>query len=110
MNGTLAGWVGGGCFYQAGAWSAIGFPVQSDAARAEFYSYANWTYQAGVFVSRSSGMLFQASRMQLWAMPVCQAGLLAFFVLDSVYEWWYASTMYYKTNPCKTRVLHRFWL
>ena len=62
--------------------------MHDDAARTEFYSYANWTYQAGVFLSRSSGVLFQASRMQLWAMPACQAALLLFFVLDSVYQWW----------------------
>lgn len=28
---------------QAGVWSAIGFPVTSAAARAEFYHYSNWT-------------------------------------------------------------------
>jgi battenin len=27
---------------QAGVWSAIGFPVTSASARAEFYQYANW--------------------------------------------------------------------
>jgi hypothetical protein len=40
---------------QAGVWPAIGFPVESASARAQFYHYSNWIYQAGVFVSRSSG-------------------------------------------------------
>lgn len=36
-----------------------GFPVSSEAARKRFYVYSNWLYQAGVFISRSSGMLWQ---------------------------------------------------
>lgn len=36
-----------------------GFPVSSAAARHRFYVYSNWCYQAGVFLSRSSGMLYQ---------------------------------------------------
>lgn len=34
---------------QSGVWPAIGFPMDSDAARKRFYSYSNWCYQAGVF-------------------------------------------------------------
>jgi len=37
---------------QSGVWSAIGFPVRSSHARDEFYGYANWCYQLGVFASR----------------------------------------------------------
>eukprot|EP00978_Attheya_sp_CCMP212_P012410 scaffold30927_cov50-Attheya_sp.AAC.1 len=40
---------------QAGTWTAIGFPADSQEARNSFYQYSNWLYQAGVFVSRSSG-------------------------------------------------------
>jgi len=74
---------------QAGVWSAIGFPVDAAAARRNFYSYANWTYQAGVFVSRSSGILFQASRKILWAMPVLQLALLCFFTTTAIVHFWY---------------------
>jgi battenin len=31
---------------QAGVWSAIGFPVTSASARAEFYQYSNWAVSA----------------------------------------------------------------
>lgn len=44
---------------------------------------------AGVCISRSSGMLFQANRVVLWVMPVLQCLLLAFFSLDAVlHVWW----------------------
>ena len=39
--------------------TAAGFPVDSAPARARFYVLANWSYQGGVFLSRSSGMLYQ---------------------------------------------------
>ena len=44
---------------QSGAWTAVGFPVENADARHAFYTYANWVYQIGVFVSRSSGLLYQ---------------------------------------------------
>ncbi|KAL4429218.1 hypothetical protein ABPG77_010197 [Micractinium sp. CCAP 211/92] len=74
---------------QSGAWTAIGFPVSSEQARKRFYVYSNWLYQAGVFLSRSSGMLWQASRRALWAMPLLQVGWLAFFLADAVAHFWY---------------------
>jgi hypothetical protein len=59
---------------QAGTWTAIGFPsVQDKAARNEFYQYSNWMYQAGVFVSRSSGTLFTVPLWILWLMPFLQS-------------------------------------
>lgn len=45
---------------QAGTWTAIGSPLTNVLKRDEFYEYSNWMYQAGVFVSRSSGTLFTA--------------------------------------------------
>jgi battenin len=46
-------------------------------------------HPAGVFLSRSSGMLFQANRVVLWAMPALQCLLLLFFILDAVtHVWW----------------------
>jgi len=44
---------------------------------------------AGVCISRSSGMLFQANRIVLWIMPFLQCLLLLFFGLDAVlHVWW----------------------
>jgi battenin len=74
---------------QAGTWTAIGFPVTSEEARRRFYLAANSCYQAGVFISRSSGLLFQAGRGALWAMPGAQCLLLAAFFWDAATHWWY---------------------
>jgi len=74
---------------QAGAWSAIGFPPESKAARDQFYKLANLCYQGGVFISRSSGLVVQLSVGWLWLMPLLQALLLAFFILDALYMFWY---------------------
>jgi battenin len=75
---------------QSGAWAAIGFPSPRDkAARDRFYKLGNWMYQVGVFISRSSGAVFQASMLGLWLMPAAQAGLLAFFVSVAAVRWWY---------------------
>jgi len=74
---------------QSGVWSAIGFPTESSSAREEFYAYANWSYQLGVFVSRSSGMLFQPSLTILRYLPVLQTLLLGFFWIDAIVELWY---------------------
>ncbi|KAL7527879.1 hypothetical protein ACHAXR_002179 [Thalassiosira sp. AJA248-18] len=74
---------------QAGVWSAIGFPVTSASARAQFYHYSNWTYQAGVFLSRSSGNFCTASIPMLWAMPFLQVVNLYFFWLNSIHHFWY---------------------
>lgn len=74
---------------QSGAWTAIGFPVSDERARKKFYVYANWSYQAGVFVSRSSGTIWQAGYVALWVMPVVQCCMLAFFLADAVLHFWY---------------------
>jgi len=74
---------------QAGVWPSIGFPVTSAKARADFYHYANWTYQGGVFVSRSSGNLWEASMRALWIMPILQMANLYFFLMVSIHHFWY---------------------
>ncbi|KAL7490394.1 hypothetical protein ACHAWT_000434 [Skeletonema menzelii] len=74
---------------QAGVWPAIGFPVTSASARGQFYHYANWTYQVGVFVSRSSGNLFTVSLIMLWVMPMLQLVNLCLFWVISVHHFWY---------------------
>jgi battenin len=57
---------------QSGTWTAIGFPVDDVESRKSFYQYSNWLYQAGVFVSRSSGTLFTVPMAVLWLMPTLQ--------------------------------------
>jgi len=64
---------------QGGAWTAMGFPVESVSARKAFYTRANWLYQIGVFFSRSSGTLFMISRFMLWVLPSLQVLNLVFF-------------------------------
>lgn len=78
---------------QAGTWSAIGFPVSDEEARGRFYEYSNWMYQAGVFISRSSGTLFIAPLYILWLMPALQIINVGFF-------WWVA----------KYQVFYNFYL
>ena len=74
---------------QSGAWAAIGFPVTERHARDVFYSYSNWMYQFGVFISRSSGAILQANRLVLWIMPMLQTLLLVFFMTTALYQYWY---------------------
>jgi len=74
---------------QSGTWAAMGFPVTVAESRHTFYIYANWSYQVGVFLSRSSGMVWQANRKALWIMPVAQVGWLLFFVADAVGQFWW---------------------
>lgn len=64
---------------QAGAWTAIGFPVTEKAARSQFYEQANWLYQFGVWVSRSSGTLVTVNMTGLWIMPALQVVNLILF-------------------------------
>lgn len=73
---------------QTGTWSAIGFPVKSPEARRRFYEYANWSYQGGVFVSRSSGLVIRLSVLSLWALPTIQLFMLLFFYLVAVERFW----------------------
>jgi len=63
---------------EAGAWTAIGFPLESETARDHFYETSNWLYQAGVFLSRSSGTI-NLSAGVVYLMPVLQVGNLIFF-------------------------------
>ena len=57
---------------QAGTWSAMGFPLEDIQSRDQFYEFSNWMYQAGVFLSRSSGTLFTVPISVLWLMPTLQ--------------------------------------
>ncbi|KAL3159139.1 hypothetical protein ABBQ32_011133 [Trebouxia sp. C0010 RCD-2024] len=75
---------------QTGTWTAIGFPVTDAEARQRFYSASNWCYQVGVFVSRSSGLAYQATVPVLWLMPALQLLLLLFFTTVAVSHWLYS--------------------
>ncbi len=75
---------------QAGVWSAMGFPVTDPEARKMFYQYANFTYQAGVVISRSSGTLWTPTRLNLWVMPAMQCGLLIFSIINAYRQLWYS--------------------
>jgi battenin len=74
---------------QSGTWSSIGFPVTDEAKRDSFYQYANWCYQAGVLVSRSSGTVWRPKLPALWVMPMIQMVLLGFSTLNGSEHWWY---------------------
>lgn len=78
---------------QSGAWAAMGFPVTDKDARDKFYFMANWSYQGGVFLSRSSGSLFRMSHAGLWLLPVVQLAMLFFFVVNAVYHVWWNNTI-----------------
>lgn len=68
---------------QAGAWTAIGFPtVHSLQGRARFYETANWLYQIGTFLARSSGGYFSVKLRMLWLMPALQVvNLVGFSII-----------------------------
>ena len=64
---------------QSGTWTAIGFPVDDENARKAFFGNSNWMYQAGVFISRSSGALCAPPMWILWTMPCLQCVNLILF-------------------------------
>lgn len=70
---------------QAGFWTAMGFPVTDSASRHTWYKWSNFTYQVGVFISRSTFVLICRSRAILWTGSGLQVAMLIFF-------WWAAAT------------------
>jgi battenin len=83
---------------QGGAWTAMGFPVDSASARARFYERSNWIYQMGVLISRSSGTLFTINQVVLWILPGLQVLNLVFFTWTaqlSAPPFWYNPTVLY---------------
>ena len=73
---------------QAGVWAAMGFPVEDQEARQQFYEFSNWTYQAGVVIARSSGKLWAPNRLRLWLIPGIQLIFLGFSVINAYYQLW----------------------
>ncbi|GMH83173.1 hypothetical protein TrST_g5115 [Triparma strigata] len=78
---------------QSGTWSAIGFPVEDEDARKTFYQNANWCYQVGVLISRSSGTVWRPKLVTLWAMPLMQVGILVLSTLNASEHWWWDNSL-----------------
>ena len=74
---------------QSGTWSSIGFPVTSKTSRDDFYKYANWSYQAGVLISRSSGLIWKPGMLVLWLLPILQVVVLILSTVNAAEQWWY---------------------
>lgn len=77
---------------QAGMWASMGFPTVHDKKiRRNWYQWANFTYQVGVFFSRSLGGLRVLPFSWLWAGPIAQCGLTGFFFWAAWVpfgDWW----------------------
>ena len=80
---------------QSGVWASMGVPQPTKKHRQDFYLYANWLYQVGVLVSRSSGPLFPTppSNAWLWAASGFQAVFLCLFAVDAATRYWYSSSI-----------------
>jgi len=76
---------------QAGVWASMGFPATDLISRHRWYMWANFTYQVGVFISRTLGGLVVLSVPTLWAGPTLQIlmlGLFAAIAMAEVGGWW----------------------
>jgi battenin len=84
---------------QSGAWTAMGFPLQDPKQRNRFYLTSNWLYQAGVFLSRSSGTLITLSPRVLWSLPLLQVVNLLLFIYTATQSpetfWFYNMPLLY---------------
>lgn len=78
------------CVLQLSCGAASARPVvTSPAPLLICYMASDVRVPAGVCISRSSGMLFQANRLVLWIMPLLQCLLLVFFGLDAIWHMWW---------------------
>ena len=66
---------------QSGMWASIGFPITDVDSRNAFYVYANWSYQLGSFMARTSGLWFSLPVNAVWALSLLQAMFAIFFEL-----------------------------
>ena len=70
--------------------SQVSTRVLGKSYRDRAYKILNFTYQVGVFVSRSSGLLFPASNVATpWMMPILQCGLWIFFYAIAIQHFMY---------------------
>ena len=81
---------------QSGIWAAMGFPVSKKSKRDSFYEIANWLYQCGVLVSRSSGFFIEGTlrKQTLWSLAAGQFFLLVFFAWNAASHFWYDPSIY----------------
>ncbi|CAE7510418.1 BTN1 [Symbiodinium natans] len=76
---------------QAGFWAAMGFPVTDPTSRHKFYKWANFMYQIGVFISRSTFILICRNRKVLWSGGFLQVVMALFFAAAAWQpfgDWW----------------------
>ncbi|CAJ1443808.1 unnamed protein product [Effrenium voratum] len=76
---------------QSGFWAAMGFPVTNHTSRVHWYKWSNFTYQVGVFISRSLFVLICKSRKILWTGAGLQIVMAVFFGLAATKpfgNWW----------------------
>jgi len=76
---------------QAGFLAAMGFPITDRASRHAWYKWANFTYQVGVFISRSFFVLICKNRKVLWLGGILQVIMVAFFGAAATKpfgDWW----------------------
>jgi hypothetical protein len=80
----------------------MGFPIEDSTKRNQFYQTSNWLYQAGVFVSRSSGTFLTLSPTTLWVLPLLQVLNLLFFSVIALQSpqtsWLYNQPLLYATS------------
>lgn len=76
---------------QSGLWAAMGFPVTDPISRRNWYKWSNFTYQVGVFISRTFFILICRSRKVLWTGGLLQIFMGVFFTFAAVQPfggWW----------------------
>ncbi|CAK9008601.1 unnamed protein product [Durusdinium trenchii] len=76
---------------QSGLWAAMGFPVTDPVSRRSWYKWSNFTYQVGVFISRTFFILICRSRSVLWSGGLLQILMAIFFTFAAVHPfggWW----------------------
>lgn len=76
-----------GYIMAAGVWSGIGLPqVGIPEDRQRFFTYANWSNQAGDFLSRTSGVFWTAPLPVLWLLPMLQGLHVTWFAYMAVHS------------------------
>eukprot|EP00434_Breviolum_minutum_P022983 symbB.v1.2.020276.t1/scaffold1692.1/size111236/5 len=76
---------------QSGFWAAMGFPVTDPISRRHWYKWSNFTYQIGVFISRTFFMCICRNRKVLWLGGFLQVFFGAFFFAAAMTpfgDWW----------------------
>eukprot|EP01084_Bolivina_argentea_P258221 435231_1 len=78
-----------------GTWSSMGTHIHEESSRQEFYTYSNWCYQTGVWISRTWGILLPVTKpLHLWYMSFSQLFLLLFFLAVCYWRFWTGVSIY----------------